>query len=215
MNIAAPRAKDHDERSTRLGTWLMKVRTTFHRRMVLVERALSPPPPMPELPVRAEIGLMSPREVASAGTAFRDDLDPSSVSERLARGDSCFAVRVEGEIVHMAWVAVQRATVEYLGRDLMLEPDEIFIFDSFTLPEYRGMKIAQARGAHVAGYYAERGYRRSLGVVAVENSAGLAVPEALGYRRIGIYSTLGLGRWCRAWSEALPGERIPPLVRRS
>lgn len=213
MNTSTERSKALDERPRRSVTnWLMKMRTTFYRRMILVERFLSPPPSRPKLAVATQIGLLSPPEVASERSGFREALDPSSISDRVARGHSCFAVWVEGRIVHTAWVAVERATVEYLGRDLLLEPDEIYIFDSYTLPGYRGMKIAQARGAYVARHYAQRGFRRSLGLVAVENAAGLAVPEALGYRRIGVYSNLGLGRWCRAWSRPSPGERIPRLV---
>jgi ribosomal protein S18 acetylase RimI-like enzyme len=133
--------------------------------------------------------------------------------KRVERGDVCFSLSVGGRVVHTAWVAVMRGPVEYLRRDLALEEDEIFIFDSFTNPEYRSLHLATARAAFVADYYAARGYRRSLGVVAVENRAGLAVPEAVGYRRIGRYGAFCIGRLCRTWSEPLPGQRIPPLIR--
>ena len=95
----------------------------------------------------------------------------------------------------------------------MLERDDTYIFDTYTAPEFRSLHLAQARAAFVANYYSERGFRRSLGLVALENRAGLAVPEALGYRRIGYYSALGVGRWRRTWSKPLEGKDIPLLVK--
>ncbi len=95
----------------------------------------------------------------------------------------------------------------------MLERDDIYIFDTYTAPESRSLHLAQARAAFVANYYAERGFRRSLGLVALENRAGLAVPESLGYQRIGYYSALGVGRWRLTWSKPLLQHEIPPLVR--
>lgn len=194
-------------------TLAMKVITTFYRRLVLLERAMVPPPPMPVVPSPVEIGSVDISTDLTDLTTFRPSLSTKSILERLDRGEKCFAVWIDGRIVHTAWVAVHRARVEYLSRDIVLEKDDVFIFDSYTTPEFRGRHLAQARAAFVASYYSVRGFRRSLGLVAVENRAGLAVPEALGYRRIGRYSALGIGRWRRTWSKPLPGEEIPQLVR--
>lgn len=193
-------------------TLCTKVRTTFLRQMVLFERELSPPPSMPTLSVHIAIRHLGGADFPLCGDGLRRSLSRSSFEERIERGDMCFALSVEDRIVHTAWVAVGRGPVEYLRRDLALGEDEIFIFDSYTNPEYRSLHLATARAVFVANHFAEKGFRRSLGVVAVENKAGLAVPEAVGYRRIGRYSALCLGRLCRTWSEPLPGQQIPPLV---
>lgn len=194
-------------------TLLMKVITTFYRRMVLVERELSPPPPTPCVPFPLEIGRLTPSTHLAGLAGFRPALSARSILERLEKGHGCFAVWLDGRIVHTAWVAVQRARVEYLSRDLVLERDDIYIFDTYTTPEFRSLHLAQSRAAFVSKYYSARGFRRSLGLVAIENKAGLAVPEVLGYRRLGYYSALGIRGWCRTWTEPCLEEEIPPLVR--
>ena len=193
-------------------TLLMKVVTTFYRRMVLVERDLFPPPPEPNLPFRVDIRSLEPPQDLADLRGFRPSLSIRSILDRLGRGDSCFGVWLDGRIVHAAWVAIGRARVDYLSRDMVLDRDEIYVFDSYTSSEFRGLHLAQARGAFLSSYYSRLGFRRSLGLVAVENEAGLAVPEALGYRRVGYYSAFGVGRWRCTWSEPLLDERIPPLV---
>ena len=193
-------------------TLLMKVATTFYRRMVMVDRELHPPPPMPHLPFPVQFDLLdSPVDMDDA-RALRPTLSAKSIRERHDRGNACFAVRVEGRVAHSAWVAVDRVRIEYLSKDIVLDPADIFIFDSYTIPEYRNRRLAQARGAFVASYYSDLGFRRSLGLVAVENRAGLAVPETLGYRRIGYYKALRLGGWSRTWSKSLMDEDLPNLL---
>jgi len=191
----------------------MKVVTTFYRRMVLVERELFPPPPEPNLPFRVDIRSLEPPHDLADLRGLRPSLSTRSILDRLRRGDICFGVWLDGRIVHAAWVAIGRARVEYLSRDMALDRDEIYIFDSYTSSEFRGLHLAQARGVFLSSHYSKLGFRRSLGLVAVENKAGLAVPEVLGYRRIGYYSALGVGGWCRTWSEPCQEGEIPPLVR--
>jgi ribosomal protein S18 acetylase RimI-like enzyme len=193
-------------------TLYSKAKTTFIRKMVLFARELSPPPSMPTLSVEVAIRLLDGAEFRQCTDGLRKSLSQRSFVERVERGNVCFALSVEGRIVHTAWVALRRGPIEYLRRDLALGEDEIFIFDSYTHPEYRSLHLATARAAFVAEFYAAKGFRRSLGVVAVENTAGLAVPEAVGYRRIGLYGAFCIGRLCRTWSEPLPGQRIPPLI---
>ncbi len=192
----------------------MKVGTTFYRRVILVERDLLPLPAVPDLPFPVEIGPLSFPEDLAALASFRPAQSSVSILKRIEKDNLCFAVWHEGKIVHAGWVAVRRTWVEYLNRDLLLGERDIFIFDSFTLQGYRRRHLANARSAVVSDYFSERGFRRSLGLVAVENKPGLALPESLGYRRIGRYASLGVGRWNRAWSHPLllDGE-IPQLVR--
>lgn len=194
-------------------TLLMRLMTTFYRRMVLVGRELIPPPAMPVVPFPVEIGSVAIPANLDLLSSFRPSLSTRSILERFERGDDCFAVWLDGRIVHTAWVAVRRARVDYLSRDIVLERDDIYIFDTYTAPDFRSLHLAQARAAFVASYYSERGFRRSLGLVAVENRAGLAVPETLGYRRLGYYSALGVGRWRLTWTRPLLDGEIPPLVR--
>lgn len=198
-----------------LGTFTMKVTTTFYRRMVLVERELSPPAPSPGAPKAARIGPVAFPEDLDAVVNFRPGLSKTRVMERAERGDSCFAIRIDGAMAHAGWIATERAWVEYLHRHLLLGRRDIYIYDSYTAPELRQHHLTEARNGYVSEYYRSKGYRRSVGLVAIENKPGLAVVRALGYRSVGSYSSVGLSRWNFVWSKPLVKVELPRMVRRT
>ena len=95
---------------------------------------------------------------------------------RLDRGDRCFVAREAGTIVSSRWIAGRRAYVEYLGTWLDLEPDEVFLSETFTVPAPEGPRgvrrgghaaRARARGGRLSPYPRRRAHgepRRQAGV---------------------------------------------------
>jgi GNAT superfamily N-acetyltransferase len=182
----------------------MKVLTTFYRRMILMVRPLDATIPSfsPRLPVTFEI--LTERDLP-AYERFRPGQGVTSMQGCLARGDKCFAAYHEGRIVHAVQVATGQVYVPYLRRRLILQPGDLYSYDSFTLPGYRGYGLAPARAVHVMRYYQQEGYQRMVCLIAGENKAGRHVMQKLGYQSLGLYSYLRIGPWQRhcqqAWSE--------------
>jgi hypothetical protein len=191
---------------------LMKMLTTFYRRAVVVVRPIDDtiPEMNPRLPI---VITLLKEEDLPAYFQLRPDQDRNMIKRRLANGDQCFAVRREGLIVHSTWAATEQVYVPYLRRYLILKPEEIFFYDSFTSPAHRNRNLAQARGVYVFQHYLGLGYRRAIAVVALENKAGLGVPKALGYHPIGLYVCLRLGPWQWDWEERWAEEPLPTLTK--
>jgi hypothetical protein len=172
------------------------------------------PDPVARLP--ASVAKLD-REDLPAYRAFRPRADHEAVRARLDRGEVCFVSWLDGRIVQAAWGATGRARSAYLGRDLLLEPDTAYVYDSFTLPVYRRNRLAAGATAELMRHYRQRGFRRLVSLVAVENTAGLQLNLKRGSRAVGRFTCLRLGRWRRHrqtfWGEqplrvVAPGEAI-------
>ena len=107
-----------------------------YRRLELVVLSLDPPPALRETPLELEYGFLA-------------ETDDDDVRARLDRGDRCFVAREAGTVVSSRWIAGGRAFVEYLGMWLDLEPDEVFLSETFTVPGSEGPRGVR-RGGHAA-----------------------------------------------------------------
>jgi len=191
---------------------LMKMLTTFYRRAIVVARPFDEmiPTLKPRLPI---VFTLLRDEDLSAYLQLRPDQERNVIKSRLANGDQCFAVWHQGRIVHSTWSATRQVYVPYLRRYLIIKRGEIFFYDSFTLPLYRNCELAQARGVYAFQHYLGLGYHRAIAVIALENKAGLGVPNALGYHPMGLYACFRLGPWQRNWEERWGEQPLPALTK--
>jgi hypothetical protein len=95
-----------------------------------------------------------------------------------------------------------------------LKPGDFYFYDDYTLSAFRNYGLAQARGVYVFKYYRDLGYRRAIGVVALENKVGLGTASALGCCAIGLYGCIRFGPWQWDWKEALSEEPLPILTKK-
>jgi RimJ/RimL family protein N-acetyltransferase len=176
--------------------WFRVLGETVYRRVAVMERPLdqSLPEVTPRVPVR--IGLLAAHDLPRYGH-FRPDLDPTSIQRRAEQGHRCFAVWHEGQIVHAGWAATHGAWIDYLGCAFQLEPGEVYQFDSYTAPAFRGLDLAAARVLWMARFFRDAGFGRLLAVVWPENAPAFRVLDKAGYRRRGWIRVLGRGRWRR------------------
>jgi len=179
----------------------MKILTTFYRRMILFVYPLDSTIPvlLPRLPV--DIAILTERDL-DAYNRYRPDQSMKEIRARLARGDRCFACWYDDRIVDAGWVATGRVYIPYLRRRLILGSGDIYNYDAYTLPAYRGLGIFMARISYVGRYNQQEGYSRGLALVAVENKAPRVILYKSGVRPIGLYSCLRLGPW--QWEWRLP-----------
>jgi len=200
---------DHSGAKWRGWVTLLAIRalTTFYRRMILMVRPLDATLPVisSQLPVTFE--MVSERDLP-AYERFRPEQGVTSIRGCLARGDRCFAAYYEGRIVHAVQVATGDVYVPYLRRRLILQPGDVYSYDSFTLPGYRGYRLAPARAVYVMHYYQQEGYQRMVCLIARENTAGRHVMQKLGYQALGLYSYLRICPWQRYWQQAWSAEPL-------
>ena len=148
--------------------WFKMLGETLYRRLILFQLSLSHYEAVlpPGLPVT--LGLLSEDDVDEFAD-YRPDRDAQEVRQRLESGQWCFLARHEGSIVHAGWAVAHRARVEYLSCTIDLSPNEIYVYESHTVSEYRGRGLAPAQRSFAAHFFRDLGYRRMLAAVMPEN----------------------------------------------
>ena len=126
---------------------------------------------------------------------FRPDTSRAEIERRIGAGCHCFVAMHESVIVHAGWATAGEAWIDYLGCEMPLMPGDVYQFDSFTAPEFRGRGAARARIETMAGLFRGKGYRRLLAGVLPENAPAFRTLASVGYRPIGRIRTLSVGRW--------------------
>lgn len=169
---------------------------TVYRRVVVMERRLDHTLPEVAARVPARVALLTLGDLEPYAR-LRPDAEATIARRRLAQGHQCFVVWHEGEIVHVGWAATRDAWVDYLDCAFPLGAGDVYQFDSFTAPAFRGLDLAGARIAWMARCLRESGFRRLFAVVWPENTAGFRPLEKMGYQRCGWLRVVRLGRWRR------------------
>lgn len=144
---------------------------------------------------------------AAAHLRLRPDQGEARVRARLAAGRRCFGVWAGDQLVHVAWIATTKVTIDCLGAQMQPLPGDLHIFDPYTRPDFRRRGCTVMRAAQVRSLFLGGGFQRSLGAVARVDRMAWTTAAARGHGPIGTYTAFRLGpRWhlCRGPS---PGPR--------
>lgn len=193
--------------------WFKLLGETVYRRMDLFERSLDQPIQQLTARVPVVIELMSLADVDEY-VAFRPRADRAEVHRRLEAGQWCFVARHEGRMVHSCWAAAGPVWIEYLGRQMELGSDEAYVYDGFTLPDYRNENIAGQRYGHMLRFLRDAGFRRTFVAAMPENRVAYRPIEKAGYRSLGVIGYVKLGPWRRDFRRALSSSPLPGVSRR-
>jgi ribosomal protein S18 acetylase RimI-like enzyme len=152
-----------------------------------------------------------------------DASDPSrslkQIEDRFRQGQICFAARnAEGRIVHTRWCAPNAVNIAELNLDIRPSPGEIYVYDSYTRPEFRGLGVASQLQGFLVEALAAMGYSRLLAFVKGDNIPVLRSVKPphrktgkLFYLRFFGFNPIIVGRG----TGELPHLVIPEKVRRS
>jgi hypothetical protein len=165
-----------------------------YRRTIFLERSLEVPIAEIKLPLPVAIDLLKENEVDEY-VKFRVGASPSRTADRLGAGRLCFVARHEGQIISSAWAAIHRAWIFYLVCQITLAEDEVYFYDAFTKPEFRGQYVSPAIRAEMMRHFRDAGYRRIIISVIPENKVGLQVSLKVGSRPFGIRGYIKIGPW--------------------
>jgi hypothetical protein len=167
--------------------------TRIYRRLILFGRTLNQADPEIPLPGSMRVAILAESEIR-AFLAFRPDQDASEIRRRLDQDHRCFTVWHEQQIIHAAWAVTGRVHIEYISRDLALAPNEVYVYDAFTAPAFRGRNASPVRALALGEHFRSHGYRRLLTAVRPENKVGFRPLEKVGTRRVGVIGYVGVGR---------------------
>lgn len=183
---------------------------TCYRRLLLLEIPLDRPPSGLRARKRVQYDLLSgePDEAVEEFLRFRiSDAEDAfhframsreqpeqRIHRRLAARHRCFVARHDGRIVSASWIAEGLGFVDYLECDLVVGPETVYIYDTYTLPSFRGNNISPAMTVDIMRGLREEGFDRLISATAPENKANLRSRKKVGFRvcgKLGFYGALG------------------------
>jgi hypothetical protein len=169
-------------------TWLLGL-TVYRRGCLFVCDLAAVEPHSTELPLR--FGYIDESDIP-AYMALRPARSVDAVMRRLDVGDIAFGGWLDDRLVTVGWARPGRAGFSDFGVTLELEPDEVYVYGSFTAPELRGHNVATARSSRLLIGLRDMGYRRTVAYVVPEDRAALGPVSKLGYRHAGWIGFAGI-----------------------
>lgn len=130
------------------------------------------------------------RKLVEAGAEW---FFPEAVKKSLLRGERCFAVLVEGQVVNSRWIAP--GPLRQFGVYLVAASNTLFEQRVFTSPVARGAGLATRAQRLVGAQLREEGIEWTLATIDVVNAASIAAFRKAGAHRVGWIVQLGPDSW--------------------
>jgi len=105
--------------------------------------------------------------------------------ERLRVGHLCFLAGKNGDVVHYKWVSFNETYVDALERSIRIVADSAYVYDAYTVPEYRGMGISSKVSARIFDYLFQNGIKKIYYLISYNNFPSLRDAEKMGLRNMG------------------------------
>lgn len=195
--------------------WFRILGETIYRRLALFicRRDCMPP----DLPGNAGLTLAT---IADSDWDNYERFRGSGIDGRrlLQSGKCCWVLRNGAGIVSSCWAATDFADIPYLDLRIRLAPGQVYLFDTYTAPAYRGRSHASLLVAGLTQTCLQQGAKTVISVVLPENRGGMALFGRLGFQQAGLVGYLRIGPWrhqfCRSAIEPDEpgGKRFPCLV---
>lgn len=172
------------------------------RRAILFERTLGEGmqagPPRPPVELR-----MLGAGDTEAYLAFHPEASGPELERRLAAGDWCHVARAGGRLVGVRWVSLSHARIAYLGLSFPLADREVFVYDSYVDPAWRGRGVGRTLYFEMNDRLKSEGFTRVLSAVVRENPEGLDFTASTSVPTATLVS-VGLGRRRRHFRRPPP-----------
>jgi hypothetical protein len=186
--------------------WFKILGELGYRRMLLLERSLAESVSEVTAGLPVHVDVLQESEVEDY-LAFRPDTPRTHVTARLTMGHQCYLARHEGRIVAACWTATRPVWSEYLDCEIGLAAGDAYLFDRFTLPAFRGLRIGNVVRMHQLRSLQQAGFRRTISAIVLENKPALRDIAKGGARPFAVIGRIRIGRWQRTfrrgWTETL------------
>jgi len=105
---------------------------------------------------------------------------------RLKLGHISFGAELDGEFVHLTWISFDEAYVGSLERKIRVYPNSAYVYDTYTVPEYRGLGIApKVMNAALHYLYKTKKIRTAYMAISEDNVPSLRTAQKETFRKIG------------------------------
>ncbi len=119
----------------------------------------------------------SGEKIASLASLVGKDI----VKARFEQGEVCGVAWSNSAVVSYCWLAFKQAEVGEINRYIKLREKELYLYDAFTLPDYRGRGLFPALLTAILGHARSQGYSRALIFSNSKNRPSLRGIEKAGF----------------------------------
>lgn len=165
---------------------------TVYRREVILAFDLVGAPAPARARIAFDVEFLDEREIDEFldfhPFARRDEL-----VTRFERGERCLVARRRGRLASAQWAAPRGAQIADLEVWPRLAPGEVYVYDAYTDPAFRGWGAYPAVADGLIRRLAQEGYLRMVGAVRVGADRARRAHEQSGARRFGSVGSFRLG----------------------
>jgi RimJ/RimL family protein N-acetyltransferase len=162
--------------------------------LCLYERDIDAPIVPVTRPAGVELSVWdSPAQASGAHSWYRE------AERRIREGQAVAVVRQGGDVVAYCWLTRAPEWVAEIGRRVVPGPDEVYLYDAFTVPEWRGRRLFPAMLGALVAYARTLGKRRALIFVLSGNRASRRAIERGGFELFLAVSRLRLVGFRMLW----------------
>jgi hypothetical protein len=162
-----------------------------------------PDPQFRQCPPGYTVGFASHEMLRRAAAQTASDLSPEFVSQALARGDQCFALRDGESLVAYSWYSFRPTPIGLPGALVHFDPCWVYRYKDYTHPRYRGRRLHALVATLGLEHYLARGFRGSVAYVESTNFDSLKSCFRYGHRAFGSIGVLQA--FGRTFTLATPG----------
>ncbi len=87
-----------------------------------------------------DMGYLGPKDMKTISSIPVRNISEKKLLLRLKENNKCFGLKYRGELVAFTWFSLRGCTFE--GYRFLLQEDEAYLFDAYTIPSFRGKGIA-------------------------------------------------------------------------
>jgi GNAT superfamily N-acetyltransferase len=175
----------------------------------LYERQLDVPVTPGALPPGVELSVWdSPAAAADAPPGWHPEAE-----QRLREGQACAVARHGRDIVAYCWLTCAAAWAGEIDRFVVPGPADVYLYEAFTLPDWRGRALFPALLGRLVSFARARGRQRALIFVLAGNRPSRRAIERAGFARFAAVSRLQMwGRHCLWFHKPRSGRSRVTLV---
>ena len=108
-----------------------------------------------------------------------------NAEERFDVGDICYGAKINGHFAHIKWISFNRSYISEIENTIRLAPDSVYLYDGYTLPEYRGLRLTSIVLDKTFEFLSTIGIKRAYSFILPNNSRILKSKERENAHKIG------------------------------
>lgn len=121
---------------------------------------------------------------------IRESNMKADIAPFLKRGDLCMCAEYEKHIISYVWSATKIGILPEHHLRFKIPKKCIYLYNSYTLPKYRGLGVSTEVMAKMELYLIEQGFEKQYNTISPDNIPSIRTVEKNNHKKTGILNTI-------------------------